>query len=105
MNAINQQVMSSNAVRGAGDKVRAGTVERRFFGGFVLAMVLAVVAGFARSFYLKPLFPEFPRPPEPLFVAHGIVFSAWLLLLITQTTLVAAGNLRLHQPCRACDAA
>lgn len=97
MGAINQQVLPTVVRRGTVDKSTKTAVARRFYGGFALAIALAVVAGFARSFYLQPLFPEFPRPPEPLFAAHGIVFSAWLALFIAQTTLVAAGNLRMHR--------
>ncbi|MFL6604749.1 MAG: hypothetical protein ACJ8R9_25910 [Steroidobacteraceae bacterium] len=77
---------------------RQTSSERRFYSGFSLAMLVCVLIGFARSFYLKPvLFPDFPVPPEAIFIVHGFVFSAWLLLLIAQTTLIATGNVQQHR--------
>lgn len=73
-------------------------VERRFYSGVALAILLSVFIGFSRSFYLKPvLFPGFPAPPEPLFVLHGLLFSAWVLLFSVQTRLVAQGKVQHHR--------
>ncbi len=71
--------------------------ERRFFTGMALAMVAVVFVGFSRGFYLRAFFPGHPAPPEPFFALHGIVFSAWIVLLLTQTRLVAHGRLDLHR--------
>ena len=61
-------------------------------------MLVSVFIGFSRSFYLKPvLFSDFPAPPEPIFIVHGLVFRAWLLLLIAQTALIATGNVQRHR--------
>lgn len=74
------------------------TTEHRFFGGIALVILVSVLFGFARSFYLKPfLFPDFPAPPEPIFIIHGIAFTAWVVLLLAQTKLVATGNVKLHR--------
>jgi uncharacterized membrane protein YozB (DUF420 family) len=60
---------------------------------FVIAVL--VLAGFSPSFFMRPLF---ERPPLiPLAIVHGIVMSAWLLIFITQTSLISAGNPRLHR--------
>ena len=34
--------------------------ERRFFTGIAIAILVTVLVGFARSFYLRPLFPDHP---------------------------------------------
>jgi hypothetical protein len=35
--------------------------------------------------------------PACIFRRHGVAFAAWLLLLLTQTSLVAAGRVDLHR--------
>lgn len=62
-----------------------------------LAILASVLLGFARSFYLKPLFPDHPAPAEPFFIVHGLAFTAWVLLLLAQTTLIARGRIDLHR--------
>ena len=67
----------------------------RFFFGMALAVAATVAAGFAPTYYLKPLF---ARPALPLFLhIHGAVFTAWVLLLVAQTSLVAANRADLHR--------
>jgi hypothetical protein len=73
------------------------TAERRFYTGMALAMLIAAYVGFARSFFLRPLFPGWPSPSEPIFYVHGAFFSAWCVLLVTQTALVGAGRTDLHR--------
>lgn len=71
--------------------------ERRFFTWMALALLAVVFVGFARSFYLRPLFPELAVPPERIFLVHGVAFSAWMVLLVVQATLVARGRTDLHR--------
>ena len=71
--------------------------ERRFYTGMALAIALSVFLGFARSFYLKPYFPDWPAPREPIFIVHGLVFTAWIVLLLVQTTLIAGGRAQVHR--------
>ena len=78
--------------------------ERRFFTGMALAILAVVFVGFSRGFYLRAWFPAHPVPPEPFFAVHGIVFSAWIVLLLTQARLVARGRLDLHRRLGACGA-
>ena len=68
--------------------------ERLFYTGMAVAFVLTVFAGFARTFYLRPHFQT--QPLIPLLVLHGIVFTSWIALLLTQTTLVATKRTRTH---------
>jgi hypothetical protein len=62
------------------------------------AVGITVFAGFARTYYLRPMFsPSLAPPLTPLLHLHGLVFSSWILLFITQTTLVAANRTRVHR--------
>jgi hypothetical protein len=73
------------------------SAERRFFTGMALAILATVLVGFARSFFLRPLFPEWHSPSEAIFYVHGALFTAWIALLLAQTSLVAGGRAGLHR--------
>ena len=73
------------------------SAERRFFTGMALAILATVIVGFSRSFYLRPLFPDWPSPSEPIFYVHGAVFTAWIVLMVAQASLVAGGRTELHR--------
>jgi hypothetical protein len=73
------------------------SAERRFFTGMALAILATVIVGFSRSFFLRPLFPELPSPSEMIFYVHGVVFTAWIVLLVVQASLVAGGRTELHR--------
>jgi hypothetical protein len=62
-----------------------------------LAILATVVIGFSRSFFLRPLFPEWHSPSEAIFYVHGAVFTAWIVLLVAQTSLVAGGRTEVHR--------
>jgi uncharacterized membrane protein YozB (DUF420 family) len=62
-----------------------------------IAMLVTVYVGFARSFFLRPLFPAWPSPSEPIFYVHGAAFTAWIVLLVVQASLVAAGRTDVHR--------
>lgn len=60
-------------------------------------LALAVVlAGFAPSFFLKPLFHK-PPPLTLLLVVHGTIMTAWFLLFLVQAQLVSSRNLAMHR--------
>lgn len=71
--------------------------ERRFFLGMALALLASVLLGFSRSFFLRPLFPDWPSPHESVFYVHGALFTAWILLFVLQTSLIASGRSDLHR--------
>jgi FtsH-binding integral membrane protein len=80
----------------------AGTnraAEHRFFAAMAWAILAVVVVGFGRSFFLRPLFPEFhpQTPQEGIFYLHGALFTAWVLLLALQPALVARRRVDLHR--------
>src|SRR6266566_7875846 len=69
---------------------------RRMYIWFAAFMPIIVLAGFARSYYLKGFF-GFPALPSLLVQLHGIVMTSWVVLFVTQVTLVATGRTRTHQ--------
>ena len=70
-------------------------LENLFFSGMAVLILGTVFLGFARSYYLAGVF----KAPLPNLIVHihGAVFSSWILLLIAQTSLVAAGRTDLHR--------
>jgi hypothetical protein len=71
--------------------------ERKFYTGMAIAILISVLIGFARSFFLRPLFPGHPSPPEPIFYVHGVIFTSWILLFMVQVSLIAKGRPDLHR--------
>ncbi len=66
-----------------------------FFSAMAVMMLAAVFVGFAPTYYLAGLL-RAPLPSATIHV-HGAVFSCWILLLITQTSLVSAHRMDLHK--------
>jgi len=79
-----------------------GTYDRLFYGGMAVAMGLTVFAGFARTYY-GPLAIGGPRatltggPWTVVVHAHAALFTAWVLLFIIQTALVASRRVAVHR--------
>ena len=73
--------------------------ERLFFTLMACALAVGVFVGFARTFYLSPLFPEAREfiPPEGFFTFHGAVFTAWIIVLLAQVWLIRANDLAMHR--------
>jgi uncharacterized membrane protein YozB (DUF420 family) len=69
--------------------------DRWFFSGMAVAVLITVFAGFARSYYLGAFFGA-PRLTT-LVHLHGIVFTSWVLLFLTQASLIAARRTDLHR--------
>ncbi len=69
--------------------------EDLFFAGMAAVILVSVFVGFAKSYYLAGVF----KAPLPnlLVHIHGAVFTLWILLLITQVSLVAAGRVDVHR--------
>jgi hypothetical protein len=70
--------------------------ERRFFGGMAIALTAAVFAGFSRTYYFND-FAAAPFELTPLLHVHGAAFTAWMLLLMIQTLLVATRRVSVHR--------
>lgn len=70
--------------------------EKRFYMFAAVLFALAVVIGFARTYYLKAFF-DVPPLSSHLVQIHGGVMSAWVALFMTQVLLVRTKNIRVHQ--------
>jgi hypothetical protein len=66
-----------------------------FFSGMAGVALIAVLVGFARTYFLAGWF----RAPLPnlLVHIHGAVFTLWIILFITQISLVTAGRVSVHR--------
>lgn len=70
--------------------------ERLFFGGMGLFILAMVLWGFSRSWLLRGMNAELPALPAIVHI-HGLIFLGWVLLFITQASLISARNLRWHR--------
>jgi hypothetical protein len=57
--------------------------------------IALVLAGFAKTFFVRPLFTDVPLPS--LAIVHGIVMALWLALFALQAWLVAHRRVALHR--------
>jgi hypothetical protein len=74
--------------------------ERLFFGGMSIALLVAVVVGFGPSYYFSTMSGATAGSTvvltRPLHV-HGAAFTMWMVLLVVQTSLIAAGRTDIHR--------
>jgi hypothetical protein len=70
--------------------------ERLFFGGMTVALLAAVVLGFGQSYYFRTVSGSTLELTPALHV-HGAVFTLWMVLLVVQSSLVAAGRTPVHR--------
>lgn len=77
------------------DQDTARRRERLFFGGMALALLVTVFVGFAPTYYLSGTFDSPALTPS--LKVHGFLFSAWMILLAVQTSLIAAGKTAVHR--------
>ncbi len=80
--------------RGADRRRGWPRVERWFYISIALFMILLSVVAFGPSIIDQS---RRNAPSTPLVTAHGIVVSAWLLLFLTQATLVATRRTTVHR--------
>jgi FtsH-binding integral membrane protein len=80
-------------------EIVAGLPGRRFDHLFFLTLALVMLAtvfvGFAHTYYLAGIF-HAPLPSVIIHI-HGAAFSCWILLLVTQVSLVSAGRVHIHR--------
>ena len=92
----------ATAVAGTVSQRTRGKYDRAFYSGMAVAMALTVLAGFARTYYLKvfgdaPLMTGDGKAMTPLVHVHAALFTGWVLLFIAQTTLVAQHKVAVHR--------
>ena len=79
----------------------AGAYDRVFYSGMAIAMAVTVLVGFGPTYYFRalndtPTFSGLSELPSLVHV-HGALFTAWTLLFVVQTQLVARRQLALHR--------
>lgn len=82
---------------GAASVARLSTARspRVFHTGMAVAFLVTTFAGFAPTYFLRGL--SHRTPLGPLLHVHGLVFTAWLILLLVQTALVARHRVAWHR--------
>lgn len=68
---------------------------RRFYFAAHLALLLVLLGGFSRTFYLRPIFTAHPLPA--LLYVHGATLTLWFVLAALQAWRVQANRLRAHR--------
>jgi FtsH-binding integral membrane protein len=68
--------------------------DRHFFSGMAVACAIILFLGFLPSYFHRSA--ELP-PLSPLYQLHGALFTAWIVLLLAQTALVAGRRTDIHR--------
>jgi hypothetical protein len=91
------------ATVGSRETVRTATkYDRVFYGGMGVLLAAIAIAGFAPTFYLRSWFGAPPTVAgttelTPLAQLHGSIFTAWMVLFIVQTSLIASRRVNVHR--------
>jgi len=66
-----------------------------FFSAMAVVALIVVLVGFARTYFFAGLF----RAPLPnlLIHIHAVAFTLWIILFVTQISLVTAGRVDIHR--------
>ncbi len=86
--------MGSSAVSHSKHQERAGRGIGLFFPGIALFVLIAVVGGFARTYFLAGMF--WAKLPSRIVHIHGALFTLWIALLVAQVALIAGHRPRWH---------
>lgn len=74
---------------------RARRSERLFFGGLAAALLIMVFVGFAPTYFLREAYGSPALTPS--LQVHGFLFTTWMVLLLVQTSLIAANQTAWHR--------
>jgi hypothetical protein len=88
-----QATVTAQAVRVAHRPSRMW--DRVFFSTMALLILATVIRGFARTYFLAGMV-NAPLPNRLIHV-HGAAFTLWIVLLIVQTALISARQVRVHR--------
>ena len=86
--------MGATAVSQGKHQERTGQAVKLFFPGIALFVVIAVVGGFARTYFLAGMF--WAKLPSLIVHVHGALFTLWIALLVAQVALIAVHRVRWH---------
>jgi uncharacterized membrane protein YozB (DUF420 family) len=91
--AMPQQATASTLPKAVRGQQR---VTRWFYINIAVLMLLLNVVAFGPSI-IDPIERRVPLPLSPLVTVHAIVSALWLLLFLTQATLIATGRTAVHR--------
>jgi len=79
----------------------AGARDRVFYSSLAAVMALTVLFGFGQTYYFR-LFSGTPHTLTggsitPTLHLHGVIFTAWVLVFLVQTLLVASRRVQVHR--------
>lgn len=94
MAEIESHIMSSATTSGAKVAARPRT-RRKFYVAMSIVLIGMIFIGFWPSYY-RPLTRGATNAPWILHV-HGVIFIAWMFLLVLQTVLAAQGKIQQHR--------
>lgn len=69
--------------------------ENRYFQQVHIVLLVIVLLGFARSFYLREWF--LSRPLDPALRIHGTFLTSWFALTVVQSSLISSGSRDWHR--------
>jgi len=71
--------------------------DRIYFGAMALICAVTILGGFTPSFFLRSTLMAGAFPLRPTVIAHGALFTTWVVLFLTQTALIGANRRDLHR--------
>ena len=86
--------MATAAISQTQHAERAGQRDRLFFSGIALLALIAVLVGFARTYFLAGVF--WANLANAMVHIHAALFTLWIALLVAQVALVASHRTRWH---------
>jgi hypothetical protein len=90
-----ERVQAGGTERVVNVKLRNRRITHAFYIAAVVYMTIVVFVGFWPS-YFGQLFTDMPARHWVIHL-HAVIFTGWLLLLLVQVSLVAAGNTKFHR--------
>jgi hypothetical protein len=92
---ITKSVRMAGKLKTSNKKIRNRRIWHVYYITSVIYMTVMVIIGFWPS-YFGQLFGDFPARNWIIHL-HAAIFTGWLLLLMVQVSLVAAGNTKFHR--------
>jgi hypothetical protein len=94
--------MATAVARPLAPSIAAARYDRVFYSGIAIAMAVTVLVGFGPTYYFgafgdRPMATVSGGPITLLVHAHGALFTAWVLLFVVQTALVAQHRVAVHR--------
>ena len=86
----------SSRPTGAAPSREAQNADAKFYLTMAIISAVLIFLGFAPSFYLKSVI-HAPPPLTLLTWTHGVVFTTWVAVFITQASLIVAGKTAYHR--------